>query len=242
MGTKFSNRGDAKMIQTRDGSTVGGFLRESHYWPYTLQLMTEIFPQQEIAIWGGIPRNAVLQSKGLKFPKNGDIDFLVYGENRDVEERTKHLAGISKNRWGMIKWNPEPGIVIDISTHQNQHLARKCNPSSLETSLRSCDLTTSALAYNPRTLILFDNGAFDAIEKEEVDVLYAEGESAPILMTRAVMHSQDLGFRLGERTVAMIKESYDPSLDRKIAEYLDYKEKIQELDKVLKGLKERAIK
>jgi hypothetical protein len=151
----------------------------------------------------------------------------------------KGFTDVYYSRFGSPKWRPSNGLEIDIVPFSNSTKLRNgyVLPNNLETSLSSCDFTTSAIAYSLDKGIIYCCGALEGIDKKEIDILYGDGEEPHILMTRIILHSKKLEFSIGVKANEFIKDRYNPEMDSHIKRYLEYKKMNEHLPLVLDNLK-----
>jgi len=216
-------------------------LRESEYWIYLEKIINDIFKEYHCYVWGGAVRDSIV---GLNYNKNlpiKDLDILIDDSKKcvDFKESLQGLEGIFYTRFGSPKWKPIKGIEIDIVTFSNATMMRnkKNLSASLDVVLQSCDFTTSAIIYDPKEKVVHSCGAIEGIDKQEVDILYSEGDEMYVLLCRAILQAERLEFQKGPRAMQPIKEKYSSDMDDHIKKYMEYKGLEKKFDYVIQELK-----
>jgi len=94
----------------------------------------------------------------------------------------------------------------------------------IENVLRGVDLTTSAFAYNlGKDEIYAHPLTLKDINNLEVNVLN-DSSLIPSTLSRLIIHSNKMKFKIGQKAIDYIKQNYKPELDRDIFNFLKYKE------------------
>jgi hypothetical protein len=222
-------------------------LARSRYHSYVMRVVNEILREYPSYIWGGAVRDPIIRAKYGRNGETKDFDILVDDSQGRIDFR-KLLVGLQDvfyTRFGSPKWRPENGLEIDIAPFSNATRLRNGErlPVSLDTALKSCDFTTNAIAYHFGEGSVYSYGAIEGIDKQEIDVLYPKGEEAHILMCRAVLLGERLGFKKGPVATKLIVEGYSPNLDAHIKRYLEYKKvkaKFEHVVEELRRIKDQA--
>lgn len=207
--------------------------------------------------WGGAVREPVYHAMyngdhEKKSWKTIDWDILVDDSTQkepldlDAMFREELAAGKCKhNRYDTIKWKPVQGLEIDVSRFSNANMVRRkeTQERSLRISLASCDFNTGAIAYGVRDGKLYDGGAMEGLRMRTVELHYAD-DDPHIIMARLVMHTNDMGFAIGQNATAFIRHRYTegtfPAIDEDILKYLRAKseEKASRYIEIVSRLKE----
>lgn len=214
-------------------------LETSPYKPYIRNILDRL-QGRNCYLVGGIVRDAIVNAQHHCSLSPTDADLLVDDSDGTFQlGNTFYGPEITINRFGTIKWRPQKELEIDISVFSNANALRQGHrkPCSLETSLTSCDFTTSSLAYDLNTKTLYNYRALEDIRKKTVDLLFESADEPSVLMTRLILHAEKLQFSLGLNAVSFIANSYTPSSDNLIAHYLSYKNKSSELEFVVSELR-----
>jgi len=183
----------------------------------------KLFPLDRIYILGGFVRDSILRVLyNYNFPIN-DLDLLIDDTRFDNLIRIFHKENIS--RFGGLKFK-YPGFSMDVFSMNNVFFL-KDNPKldkTLENVLRGCDLSTSALGYNLDTRIIYSVGAMEDIHERRINVInHPYMESAPTI-SRLILHSDKMGFKIEESGIDYVRKNYLPELDKEIMNFLKYKE------------------
>lgn len=189
---------------------------------------------------GGMVRDAIVNAQHHCSLSPTDVDILIDdGDGTFRLGNTFYGREITINRFGTVKWRPQKELEIDISIFSNANALRQGQKKlcSLETSLTSCDFTTSSLAYDLNTTTLYNYRALEDIRKKTVDLLFESADEPSVLMARLILHAEKLQFSLGPNAISFIANSYTPLHDTIIAHYLSYKNKSSELDFVVSELR-----
>jgi len=190
------------------------------------QVVNKVLAGRKCYLWGGAVRDPLIKQR---YGRNGhinDFDVLVDDAEEAIDFETifKGESNVYVNRFGTVKWKPVDGFDIDVSRFSNANIVKTGKfPASLDTSLRSCDFNTSAIAYDLADGTIYDHSALDGIEKQEVDLLEHAGDEPHVMMARLILHADKFGFTIGPRGIALIEEGYTPKLDDSILGYLKYK-------------------
>ncbi len=204
-------------------------LQTNPHRDYLNKVINEILEGRKCYLWGGAVRDPIIKRK---YGRNGhinDFDVLVDDSEDPLDFRTtfKGTSNVFYNRFGTVKWKPVDGFDIDVSRFSNANMLRNGGRDkyavSLETSLASCDFNTSAIAFDLADNTIYDNGALEGIEKQEIDLLEHAGDEPHVMMVRLILHSDKFGFTIGPRGNRLIAEGYSPKLDENIQSYLHYK-------------------
>jgi hypothetical protein len=202
-------------------------LAGSRYQSYVHKIVNEILGEYPSYLWGGAVRDPLVKAKYGRNGETKDFDILVDDLQGRIDFRKllKGLNDIFYTRFGSPKWRPENGLEIDIAPFSNATKLRNGEqlPISLDTALQSCDFTTSAIAYGLQDRTVYSCGAIEGIDKQEMDVLYPNGDEAHILMSRTIILAERLGFQVGSSAIRFIAEGYSQDLDIHIKRYLEYK-------------------
>ncbi len=225
-------------------TAVRSTLETSPYGPYITSIVDRL-QGRNCYLVGGAVRDAIVNAQYNCSLSPTDVDFLV--DDSDGKFRLGDAfygPHVTINRFGTIKWRPQNEQEIDISVFSNANALRQGQkkPCSLETFLTSCDFTTSSLAYDLNTRVLYNYRALEDIRKKTVELLFESADEPSVLMARLILHAEKLQFSLGHNAVLFIANSYTPSSDTFIAHYLSYKNKSSELDFVVSELREICLR
>ncbi len=201
-------------------------LEESPYYEHVF-IVIDTLKAEKTYLWGGAVRDPIAKVlHGLKF-KTRDFDLTVDDSKKKIDFKRifDGFGGIYYSRHGTLKLKPVNGLEIDIGPFSAATIHKKHPelPISLETALVSCDITTSAIAYDLEKEAIYSIGALEGIQKREVDVLYEHGEEPAVIMCRLILHSNKLGFSIGKRGRKFIMERYSQNQEGIIRRYLEYK-------------------
>jgi tRNA nucleotidyltransferase/poly(A) polymerase len=185
--------------------------------------ITHNFSFKDIYIMGGFVRDSILKVLyNYIFPIN-DLDILV--DNPRFAEIAKKYSKESFSRFGGLKFK-YPNFSMDIFSMDNVFFLKNnlALEKNIENVLKGCDLTTSALAYNLESHKIYNVGTMEDIYKKTVNVNdHSYIESAPTI-SRLILHADKMGFKIGESGINYIKKNYSPNLDKKIMDFLNYKD------------------
>jgi tRNA nucleotidyltransferase/poly(A) polymerase len=183
----------------------------------------KLFPLDRMYVLGGFVRDSILRVLyNYNFPIN-DLDLLIDDARFDDVIRIFHKENIS--RFGGLKFK-YPGFSMDVFSMNNVFFL-KDKPEldkNLENVLRGCDLSTSALGYNLDTRVIYSVGAMEDIHERRINVInHSYMEAAPTI-SRLILHSDKMGFKIEESGIDYIRRNYSTQLDKKIIDFLNYKE------------------
>lgn len=206
---------------------------------YVNHLISEIPEEDSFYFWGGAVTVPLVnffynQSYGVN-----DFDILIYLSDHsfDILSLFKNKKNVSLNRFNHPKWRPVKDIEIDVCPADSFSKDGELIQPELEDILKRCDLTTGSIAYDPKNRIVYDLECLGGIKKKEVDILNNDSDKDYVLMTRLILQSDKLEFKIGPKGIAFIRENYHPRLNGKIREYLDYKKIPEEIrEKVILSL------
>ena len=200
--------------------------------------------------WGGIVRNGVLKyMHGIDIASN-DIDLILEASTKDhgslktvdFEKLLQGFQGIIMNRYGLPKWKPKQGVEFDISAFSECNKARVYGSTDLDITaiVEGCDLTTSAIAFDPREKKIYSYRAIESYATRTIDINFPEGSEPCALLPRLLLHSKKLGFGIGEESRRYISNFYDNGIELKgdILDKMTYWGTQREFFKVISILKE----
>jgi hypothetical protein len=223
-------------------SAVKNNFENSSYYKYVSKIF-EIFKDYPIFLWGGAVRGPIVRQKYGRNGETKDFDIIIDDSENvvDLQKRMSGLTDVYFNRFEVPKWRPSDGLEIDVSRFSNASRLRNGEslPVSLSTTLESCDFTTSAIAYQVGSNKIYGNGALEGIEKKEIDLVYSQGDEPHILMCRAMLHKEKLGFGLGPKIKQFIQDNYSVETNEHIKRYLQYKQLQDKYDLVVGKLTEQ---
>ena len=172
-------------------------------------------------ILGGFVRDSILQVLyEYNFPLN-DLDISI--ESKDFDFKIKNFPKNKFSRFGGLKLEYS-NFEIDVFDLENIFFLKEnpCIKKNLENVLKSCDLTTSALAYDLAENKIYSFRAIEDIYKKEINVSNDNGEIVPTLC-RLILHSDKMNFKIGKTGINYIKKNYSPEKDKEIKDFLEYK-------------------
>ena len=199
-----------------------------------LEAVLEILKPLHFYLMGGAVRDALVRRMyGLDLVTK-DFDFLVVDEKGQVDLRGLfgNFSNMRWNRFGGLKWKPKEGVEFDLFTSYS------FGRTSLDEVLEQVELTTSAIAYHFGDRLIYSCGAVQGIEDKEIDVKNPQADKPYITMSRLILHSDKLRFRIGNRGIRFVQERYNSNLDGFILDYLTYKKLEEHYERVIKRLKE----
>lgn len=175
-------------------------------------------------IIGGFVRDSILQVLyDYNFPLN-DLDILV-DDDFFKQKSNRLFSKQNKSRFGGFKFKyNHDDFEIDFFNMDNIFFLNQ-NPEiekSLENVLKGVDISTSAFAYDLRKDRLYEHNAMRDIYNKETNLLQDNGQIAPTI-SRLILHSDKIGFKIGESGRDYIKENYSSEIDKDIFEFLNYK-------------------
>ncbi len=194
-------------------------------------------------IYGGAIRNPVASQIHERSIPISDIDILIDDSKKyiNLEELLREYdSNISKTSLGSPRWTPEDELQIDIVKLSNATILKhdKDLPNSLKTTLTSCDFTPSAIAYDPKEKIIYSYGAIEAINNQEIELLYIKGLPLATLFSNLILKSEKMEFHLGPKAKTLIIEEYSPDLDPEIIKYMIHKCTENEHGQVIQRLRD----
>lgn len=192
----------------------------------------ELLEGFDLYLYGGAVRDSILRRGPTK-----DFDFLVNdnGRTEEFNERCRNLDELKFSRYGCPKWSPN-GLEFDLVAFSNAIWDKSYEGEiTVDKVLSRCDLTTSAIAFDLENEIIHDCGALESYEGAEVELLYPGGKP-PRQLARIVLHANRLGFGIGAKARAYIKEHYPTTPYEEIKEYLSYKGWDNHTEEVLRAL------
>ena len=194
-------------------------------------------------IYGGAIRNPIASQIHERNIPISDIDILIDDSKKyiNLEELLREYdSNISKPSLGSPRWIPEDKLQIDIVKLSNATILKhdKDLPNSLETTLTSCDFTPSAIAYDPKKEIIYSYGAIEAINNQEIELLYIKDLSPATALCNLILKSEKMEFSIGPKAKTLIIEEYSPDLDQDIINYMIHKGAEEKSDHVIKKLQE----
>jgi hypothetical protein len=201
-------------------------------------------------IWGGFIRDSLIESIHGDEINPNDVDYLIdhYDERYSglpYDIRFSDFECVKKLGPDVFRvW--VAGSSYDF-TNMRFNKARVLDPKKktmdpkkprgLEYNLACVDLDTCAIAYSPERDLFYDGGAIDAIRKRKIDVMYVDDMRHHYALSRLVMHTDKLGFDVGEKSLKYVQDNYSPELDSKIVKYLESRRFSGKIDLVLGKLK-----
>lgn len=185
-----------------------------------LELLKSLFPK-ETYIVGGFVRDSLLKKIcGYDFPIN-DLDIVI--DSANFHKKIVNFQNENRSSLGSLKLKYNDFSTDIMCLHDVYFLGNSKN-KSIENFLEGVDFSTSALAYNLSENKIYDSGALESINKKEINVIgNSLMKSAPTI-TRLILHSDKMDFKIGERGLQYVKENYSKNLDSEIKDWLDYKE------------------
>lgn len=234
-----------KITEPRYVNAVKKSFEDSLFFP-SLRLVISRFEKFPLFLWGGAVRNPILREMypDLTISESSDFDLMIDDSKDQVEfeDHMKDIKSVTLNRYGHPKWKIKKYLEVDIGLFSESNKLRNGEdvPVCIETVIEGADINTSAIAYDIRNPAIYSFGAFKAYVEKEVDINYPEGNDSSAQMPRVIMHSQQLGFRVGERAINLIKKKYTKSSKEEIKEKMIYWRKQRKFDAVIAELE--AIK
>ena len=233
-----------KIREPRYTDAIERYLKNDPHYKYIEQLFQTLDNHEtKYYLWGGAVRNPITEQIHDRYIPTSDIDILIDDSEKDIniEELLKDLDGkILTTSLGSPRWKPEEILQIDIVklSHATKLKHDPNLPVSLETTLKSCEFTPSAIAYNPKEKAIYSYGAIEAIEKQEFELLYTKDLHPEALMCNLILKSEKTGFYIGPKAKTLISEKYNPDLNQKIKEYMTHKGTEDKTDYVIDRLQE----
>jgi len=225
-------------------NAIETYLKNDPHNKYVEQLF-QTFDNHEIKyyIYGGAIRNPITEQIHDRHIPTSDIDILIDDSEKDIniEELLKYLDGkIYTTSLGSPRWKPEDELQIDIVKLSNATILKHDQnlPVSLETTLKSCDFTPSAIAYDPKEKATYSYGAIEAIYNQEFELLYTKDLHPEALMCNLILKSGNTGFSIGPKAKTLILEEYNPDLDQKIKDYMTHKGTEDKTEHIIDRLQE----
>jgi hypothetical protein len=186
----------------------------------------KLFPEN-LCILGGYVRDSILNTiNGYNFPIN-DLDIIAFDNN--FKKKISCFPKKSMSRFGGLKLKYSDGktnFSTDIFStgnilylNQNPHLEK-----NMKNILDGIDLTTSAFAYGicENKIYCHASGLRD-ISRREINILN-DNSIIPSTLSRLIIHTDKLKFKIGEAGKNYIKRNYNPEIDVDIIKFLEYKE------------------
>ncbi len=186
---------------------------------------------EKVYIVGGFVRDSILQILyDYNFPIN-DLDVLI--EDSDFDNVFKKYQK-NKSRFGGLKFN-YGSFEMDVFEMSNIFYLKDFprEEKTLESFLERVDVSTSAFAYDFGKDRLYENCALKDVKNKKINLLNDQGEVAPTIV-RLILHSDKMGFEIGESGLKYIKENYSPEIDSEIRAFLMSK-KIPHLSSLIDG-------
>lgn len=207
-------------------AAVQKYLNENSCAEFISNLINNILKDYTVYLWGGAVRDPIVKMEHGLDKMTKDFDFLVDDSRRKInfESLLKGMGKIFYTRFGAPRLKLDNGFTVDIVPFSNAPILEKYReyPISLETMLRNCDITTSAIAYGFKDRTIHSARALEGIRKKELDILYPDQEER-VLMPRIVIQADKLKFKIGSKAIKFIRENYSLKLDKDIKDYLKHK-------------------
>jgi len=215
---------------------------------YMKHLVDEKLAGFPVYLRGGAVRDAFVRAGYGRELEINDYDIVYDDVDNptaavDLFNRTK---GVYPKSHGNVFWRPEwmPGDettidVIALSSYGFNHEGSS-NAQRIRPVLEAADLTTSSAAYSFSDDVIYDNLFLPHFMLREVELQNEVDYSARHLMTRMVLHSEKLGFKIGEKGIDYILRNYGTGMNLPILGYLDERGMAYEYDGVIGKLKEIA--
>lgn len=200
-------------------------LDNSPYRGYVDYVVNRLLIGMTCYLLGGSVRDPIVNFLYGREVPTKDYDILV--DNLNVELDLPRLffgmKDVFTNSYGTVKWRPDVGIELDVTTFTNANPIRRGEDvkPSLELWLSTCDFNTSSLAYGLGDQVVYDYQAMEGIYKQEVELIGGNDPPQRVL-ARLVLHSDKLGFKIGRNGIRFIRSHYNPGLDERIMEHLRY--------------------
>jgi len=233
-----------KILEQTYLKAINSYLKTDPHDKYVEQLF-QTLDNHEIKyyLWGGAIRNPITKQIHNRHIPTSDIDILIDDSKKDIniEELLTYLDGYVKHTsFNSPRWIPEEGLQIDISFLHNATKLKyeKDLLPSINTSLMSCEFTPSAIAYDPEEKTIYSNGAIEAIEKQEFELLYTKGLHPETLMCNLILKSEKTGFIIGPKAKILICEKYTQNIDQKIKDYMTHKGTENKTEHIIDRLQE----
>lgn len=230
--------------ELRYTKAIETYLKKDPHNKYVEQLFDKL-DDFEIGyyIYGGAIRNPIASQIHERDIPISDIDILIDDSKEyiDLEELLREYdSNISKTSLGSPRWTPEDELQIDIVKLSNATILKhdKDLPISLETTLTSCDFTPSAIAYDPEKEIIYSYGAIEAINNQEIELLYIKNLSPATVLCNLILKSEKMKFHLGPKAKTLIIGEYSPDLDQDIINYMLHKGAEEKSEHVIDRLQE----
>ncbi|MEE9323821.1 MAG: hypothetical protein V3U72_04740 [Candidatus Aenigmarchaeota archaeon] len=200
----------------------------SKYEEYLGEIYTNLSKNSWFFI-GGLPSGAVIYEETGKVREPTDIDIMIEGKF-DFDAFPLGGNKISENRAGGIKWEPEYGIIIDLSDcsfiDNKYGTDDDCLKPTIEEYFRYADFDTNLIALTSSRENFFEDGiARNAIKSGVIDIFYEENNPEKgITMARGIHISEKLDFKPGDGFIKFVKDNFSEKSESEIKEFLkDYK-------------------
>ncbi|MBN1502060.1 hypothetical protein JW930_00825 [Candidatus Woesearchaeota archaeon] len=185
--------------------------------------------QVKLYEFGGTIRDALIFHWYRRPYTPRDLDLILddSGTEIDLFALCSNLPGeIKTNFFGNVKWEID-GVEIDITKFSS--FVGPDGRRDLSHALQGCDINVSSIAYDLRTGRVYSYCAFEGTRERRIWLMNPEEDRPEASIVRVInLVSRlnlptDLGFRLDPRTRSYITETYNISLNPRIARYIDYK-------------------
>ncbi len=146
---------------------VSQSLQNSEFTQALTYLKQTLLSNKKWYIIGGAVRDPLVTHIHNTKTHTRDLDIIIdESENPkpvNLKEMFASESHVSTTSFGSIRWNPHPNVEIDITTTDNANVKSSNGRGTLNTWLRSCDFTTSSLAYNPFSQTIYEFKALKGI-------------------------------------------------------------------------------
>ena len=204
--------------------------------------------EQDLYVFGGPPRDVLRYvMEGCKRPRPSDLDiFLDDGAERiDLDELIGRvrLSGLGEPQvfeFGDVQYVQVKGdLDFEIFPFSRKfvYLDHPELPVTLDATLGAIDLNTSAGCYDLRRKRIISCGAFEAVQRQEVEINYVHPLGTRDTLVRIVSHARRFRYRIGPRAQALIRREYDPADDDALREHIRRKHPDMDLAPILAALK-----
>ena len=175
---------------------------------------------------GGSVRDAVISEwYGAPFSLR-DFDLIVDDSKKSVDlfKLCEGLPGkIRKNFFGNVRWEVN-NYEMDITKYSSEN-----GGNTLENFISGADFNIGTIAYCREHEVILSLNCLEGIRNREISLIKPSEKRPEATLVRAYNFERRLGFKLNRNIMDYIQQTYTPSMDSKILEYLKYKKMPEEI-------------